>query len=371
MWGTVDRGELLQPLHALITHKAKRSRAPVTWTDSARQRFKNVKDALATATHLAHQVPDAPLALFVDASDCGVGAVLQQHVAGEWQPLAFFSKTLQPAEKKYSTFGRELLAIYLAVRHFKHAIEGRSAIIFTDHRPLVTAIGSSSDRYSPREVRHLDYIGQFVSDIRHVPGKDNVVADTLSRTVSMVAQPRPPLADFTAIAKAQSEDGSLEDLEASDTSLRLRHIPVGEGLLEGALRSEALTELSNAELLDELKEQGVIKVERLRSNNIEKMGPNPTIRLCPRKGPAAAPTPSAPNTNKRGHASAGEAATSPSTGAERPAPSDPTTNTTTTTDHTLTDTGRVTNHDTGAGLASVRADWDQRCHLTHTLHPTI
>ena len=222
--------QLLQPLHGLLTHKAKRSKAPVLWTEDTRRRFTEVKTALASATQLAHQVPDAPLALFVDASDSGVGAVLQQHIAGEWQPLSFFSKTLAPAEKKYSTFGRELLAIYLAVRHFRHAIEGRSPIIFTDHRPLVTAIGSSSDRYSPREVRHLDYVGQFVSDIRHLPGKDNVVADALSRTVAVVTHPKPQFDDFAAVAKAQAEDRSMDDLEAADSSLRLRHIPVGDGL---------------------------------------------------------------------------------------------------------------------------------------------
>ena len=221
---------LLQPLHCLITHRAKKSSAPVQWTDDTRQQFEDVKKALADATHLSHQVPEAPLGLFVDASDTGVGAVLQQHVNNTWLPLGYFSKTLQPAETKYSTFGRELLAIYLAVRHFKHVIEGRSPIVFTDHRPLVTAIGSSSDRYSPREIRHLDFITQFVADIRHIPGVDNQVADSLSRTVAMVAEPRLRFDDFAAVARAQSEDPSLRELQARDTSLQLRRIPVEDGL---------------------------------------------------------------------------------------------------------------------------------------------
>ncbi|KAF0313829.1 histone H3 [Amphibalanus amphitrite] len=57
--------------------------------------------------------------------------------------------------------------------------------------------------------------------------------------------------------------------------------------VEGAVRSEALTELSNAELLDELKGQGVVKVQRLKSRNLEKMGPNPTVRLWYRPGTVA------------------------------------------------------------------------------------
>ena len=67
---------------------------------------------------MIHPRSNAPLALLVDASNVGVGAVLQQRVDGNWHLLSFFSKRLQPAEVRYSTFGRELLAAYLAVKHF-------------------------------------------------------------------------------------------------------------------------------------------------------------------------------------------------------------------------------------------------------------
>ena len=57
------------------------------------------------------------------------------------------------AESLYSTFGRELLAVYLAIRHFRHMLEGRDFTIFTDHKLLIYALHSVSDRYLPREVR--------------------------------------------------------------------------------------------------------------------------------------------------------------------------------------------------------------------------
>nr|VZI45887.1 unnamed protein product [Spirometra erinaceieuropaei] len=72
----------------------------------------------ADATLLTHPAPEAPLSLMVDASSVAVGAVLQQHINDSTRPLAFFSKKLSPAETRYSTFSRELLAIYLAVKHF-------------------------------------------------------------------------------------------------------------------------------------------------------------------------------------------------------------------------------------------------------------
>jgi hypothetical protein len=65
-----------------------------------------------------------------------MGAVLQQHVQNAWQPLAFFSKKLNPVQQKYSAYDRELLAIYEAVKHFRHMLEERHFTIFNDHKPI-------------------------------------------------------------------------------------------------------------------------------------------------------------------------------------------------------------------------------------------
>ena len=88
------------------------------------------------ATILAHPIPGAPISLTVDASDYVVGAVLQQRANNELQPLGFATKSLTPAQQKYSAYDRELLAIYTAVKHFQHALEGRNFVIYTGHKPL-------------------------------------------------------------------------------------------------------------------------------------------------------------------------------------------------------------------------------------------
>ena len=116
-----------------------------------------------------------------DASSCAVGAVLQQYIENQWCPIAYFSKKLKPSEVKYSTFVRELLAVYLAIKHFHHFVEGRQFKVLTDHKPLTFSLSSHSDRYTPRQVRHLDYISQFTTDIQHISGQDNPVVDALSR----------------------------------------------------------------------------------------------------------------------------------------------------------------------------------------------
>ncbi|PIK40291.1 hypothetical protein BSL78_22869 [Apostichopus japonicus] len=146
-----------------------------------------------------------------DASDVAVGGVLNQCVNGQWKPLSFFSKKLKPAETRYSTFGRELLAIYLVIKHFRHWLEGRRFFILTDHKPLVFSSSTSPDRYSPREIRHLDFISQFTSDIRHIKGSENQAADALSR-ITIGALHSGDCIELQEIAKAQVNDEELRTL---------------------------------------------------------------------------------------------------------------------------------------------------------------
>nr|VZI18508.1 unnamed protein product [Spirometra erinaceieuropaei] len=129
-----------------LTNMLSGPKGPLELRVEALTAFERIKNSLADATSLTHPAPEAQLSLMVDASTVAVGAVLQQHLAGSTQSLAFFSKKLLPAETRYSTFGRELLAIYLAVRHFRHFLEGRDFIVFTDHKPLTFALRSHSEK---------------------------------------------------------------------------------------------------------------------------------------------------------------------------------------------------------------------------------
>jgi cleavage and polyadenylation specificity factor subunit 1 len=108
--------------------------------------------------------------------------VVQQRRRGEaWRPLGFFSAQLSKAEINYSAFDRELLAVVAAIRHFRYILEGRSFVIFTDHKPLVGTLHRRSDPISARQQRHLSFIAEFAPSIRHITGESNIVADTLSR----------------------------------------------------------------------------------------------------------------------------------------------------------------------------------------------
>ena len=88
--------------------------------------------------------------MVTDASDRAIGAVLQQHIKGAWCPITF-SRELSPAETRYSAFDKELLAIYIAIYHFRHYLKGQPFNVLTDHKPLTLAVNSRSDHRSPQQ----------------------------------------------------------------------------------------------------------------------------------------------------------------------------------------------------------------------------
>ena len=165
---------------SLLRSAATNSRT-LQWILPATAAFQEIKDALADATLLVHPKPDAPVNIMTDASDVTMGAILKQYLDDKWCPLSYFPRKLLPTVQRYSTFHRELLAVYCGIRHLRHFLEAREFHVITDHKPLTYTLKSKPDRHSPCQVPHLDFISQFTSDIRHVAGQGNPVADALSR----------------------------------------------------------------------------------------------------------------------------------------------------------------------------------------------
>ena len=177
---------------APLTDALKGPGKTISWTPLMDSAFSRAKRLLSSVPELVHPQCNTPISLAVDASDSHIGAVLQQQLLDtSWSPLAFFSKKLSDGEKKYSPFNRELLAAHSSVCHFSFMLEGREFTIFTDHKPLTHALFRSSPPWSAHQQRHLSYLAEFTSSIVHVPGKENVVADALSRPGSPSSAPNP------------------------------------------------------------------------------------------------------------------------------------------------------------------------------------
>ncbi|GFW04252.1 hypothetical protein TNCV_2670171 [Trichonephila clavipes] len=209
--------------------KGKKDSKPLNWSSEAITAFQRCKQALADAALLAHPSPSAPLALHVDASDYAIGGALHQVVDSELQPLAFFSRKLTSSEKSYSAYDRELLTIYSAIRHFRYMLEATNFTMFTDHKPLTYAVRQKSDKCSPRQIRQLDFISQFTTNIVHIPGSDNIAADVLSRVSAITF---PSQIDYDCIAETQQTDQELHTLIASGTSLELKKVTFPNSSIE-------------------------------------------------------------------------------------------------------------------------------------------
>lgn len=220
--------ETQKALYNLCPEPRKKDKRKIEWNDVSRNSFEKLKEELSNATLLVHPSSTLPLVLTVDASDFAVGASLQQMRGNKPEPIGFFSKTLSKTQQNYSTYDRELLAAYEAVKYFKHHLEGRHFTIFTDHKPLSYAFEQRPEKATPRQLRHLDYIGQFTTDIRYLPGKKNHSADACSRISEISIPSSTSLSD---IARAQSECEELKHIHNSDkTTYKFQTMALDDGL---------------------------------------------------------------------------------------------------------------------------------------------
>jgi phospholipid-translocating ATPase len=117
----------------------------------------------------------------VDASKFSIGAVLQQiDDRGESHPIGYYSRRLNPAEQNYATYDKELLGLRDGVLHFRHYLLGIKFKVHTDHSSL-RWLFTQPEVVGQRQ-RWLVVLSEFdMSEIAHIAGEKNVVADGLSR----------------------------------------------------------------------------------------------------------------------------------------------------------------------------------------------
>lgn len=215
-------------LNKFLHNSKKNDKTKIQWDSESDEAFEKCKVSLQSAVTLSHPIANARLSLMTDASGSSVGSVLQQRVNGTWKSLGYFSKKLSQSQEKYSTYDRELLSIYMSVMHFKDMIEGRDLVIYTDHKPLTYALSKiGSSKETPRRIRQLMYISEYTSDIQHVSGLDNPVADALSRVETISC---PTVIDYEELATAQRSDDQIthymQNVGSSSTvQLKQIHLP--------------------------------------------------------------------------------------------------------------------------------------------------
>ena len=169
--------ELSQPMRELLCTKNA-----WVWGPEQERSFSNVKEELTRPTVLALYDPDAETKVSADASSFGLGAVLLQKSGQEWRPVAYASRSSTETERRYAQIEKEALAVTWACEKYRDYVLGRHIEIETDHKPLVPLLSNKRlDGLPPRVLRFRLRLDRYDYQIRHVPGKELYVADTLSR----------------------------------------------------------------------------------------------------------------------------------------------------------------------------------------------
>lgn len=166
--------EIAQPLNKLTRKNTK-----FVWTKDTENSFQILKQKLAEPPILSYPDFKLPFIVTVDASQIACGAVLSQILNGEDRAICYASKTFTQGEKNKSTIERELIAIHWAVKNFRPYLYGTNFIINSDHKPLTYLFALKEPSSRLTRIR-LD-LEEYNFTINHIKGKDNCVADALSR----------------------------------------------------------------------------------------------------------------------------------------------------------------------------------------------
>ncbi|KAL2103192.1 hypothetical protein ACEWY4_000060 [Coilia grayii] len=158
------------------------SKVSFAWTQRSQVAFESVKALITTAPVLAAPDFSLPFSLAVDASDLGAGAVLlQSDQHGLEHPVCFYSRKFDKHQRAYSTKEKEALALVLALQRFEVYVGGaiHPVVVYTDHNPLVFL--TRMRNCNQRLMRWSVILQGYNLEIKHIRGRDNVVADALSR----------------------------------------------------------------------------------------------------------------------------------------------------------------------------------------------
>jgi RNase H-like domain found in reverse transcriptase/Reverse transcriptase (RNA-dependent DNA polymerase) len=197
-WFIMDYSRIAAPLTDL-THKD----VTYHWPPAAEEAFNEIKKRMTSTPVLCIPDPDKPFTVTTDASDFAMGAVLQQDQGQGPQPVAFTSRKMNPAERNYPAHDKELLAIMHALAKWRVYLQGRPFVIYSDHATLTHL--EHQPNLNPKQVRWLGKMQDFHFKIVHIPGKQNVVADTLSRQSDL---------KLLVMSTAMAQEGITEQIKS-------------------------------------------------------------------------------------------------------------------------------------------------------------
>jgi transposase InsO family protein len=156
------------------------------WPREAEEAFNTIKSKMISAPILANPNFSLPFTVQTDSSDNAIGAILTQIQDGDEKVIAYFSKKLSTAQRKYAATEKECLGVLTAIRHFRCYIEGTHFFVQTDCS-AVTWIKNLKADGSNRLSRWALELQCYDMTITHKKGRLNIVPDALSRSLEEIA----------------------------------------------------------------------------------------------------------------------------------------------------------------------------------------
>ena len=184
----MDFSKIAKPLYKLLEKDAK-----FMWDEDYQRRFEELKTYLTTASIVRALNWKLPFEVMYDASDLAIGAVLGQREGGKPYVVYYVSKTLNKAQRNYTTTEKELLAVVYALDKFRAYLVGSDIIIFTDHSALKYLLTKQNAK--ARLIRWVFLLQEFNLQIRDKKGVENVVAYHLLRLTIAHNTHNPPIND--------------------------------------------------------------------------------------------------------------------------------------------------------------------------------
>ncbi len=160
---------------APLTNLLKKYTVTYEWEGACDEAFETLKGILVKAPVLKLLDFDKDFEIHFDASDFTIGGVLVQ----EGKPMAFVNKKLSETERRWPTHEKEMWAVIHYLKTWGHYIGSKDVVVWTDNVTL--KYFATQPKLSSKQVRWQNTLALFNVDIRHKPGKDNVVPDVLSR----------------------------------------------------------------------------------------------------------------------------------------------------------------------------------------------
>lgn len=179
------------------------------WTEECERSLRFLIERVTSSPILRFPLMDgkSPFTLTTDASGISVAAALAQIQDGVEHPIAFFSKSLNDAERRWASAEMEVAAIVTGINAFRQYLLGNKFTVYTDNAACVHILKKAN--LSPKLYRWAAIVQEYDMVVKHKQGKQNTVCDALSRVRVSTIRQIPPRDD---IRLAQRRDLSLNPI---------------------------------------------------------------------------------------------------------------------------------------------------------------